>query len=71
MLFRSVVTGLPGEGSSLLRKLWLRFDKTAFYLVDQEGALRPVSVLDRAEAGRDIGQGILPYVGLTPVRLGE
>ncbi|MCI8653724.1 MAG: hypothetical protein HFF11_08545 [Angelakisella sp.] len=67
----AVVTGLPGEGSSLLRKLWLRFDKTAFYLVDQEGALRPVSVLDRAEAGRDIGQGILPYVGLTPVRLGE
>lgn len=67
----AVVTGLPGEGSSLLRKLWFRFDTVEFYLVDQEGVLRPVSVLDKAEAGRDSSQGILPYIGLAPAHLAE
>ena len=67
----AVVTGLPGEGSSLLRKLWLRFDQVEFYLVEQDGSLRPVGVLDKAEAGRDSSQGILPYIGLAPVHLTE
>lgn len=67
----AVVTGLPGKGSDLLRKLWLRFEEAAFYLVDQEGVLRPVNVLDKAEAGRDERLGILPYIGLTPLHLNE
>jgi len=67
----AVVTGLPGAGSDLLRKLWLRFDEVDFYLVDQEGSLRPVDVLDKAEAGRNSRFDILPYIGLTPLHLSE
>lgn len=69
----AVVTGLPGEGSDLLRKLWLRFDKVDFYLVERDGSLRPVDVLDKAEAGRDGPRDILPYIGigLAPLQASE
>ena len=67
----AVVTGLPGEGSSLLRKLWLRFDELDFYLVERDGSLRPVDVLDKAEAGRTGPRDILPYIGLTPLQASE
>ena len=46
----AVVTGLPGEGSTLLQKLWVRFeDEVDFYVVDHEGELRPVTLADQAE----------------------
>ena len=46
----AVVTGLPGEGSTLLQKLWMRFeDEVDFYVVDHEGELRPVTLADQAE----------------------
>lgn len=46
----AVVTGLPGEGSSLLQKLWLRFAAVDFYMVDHDGQLRQVTIADQAEA---------------------
>lgn len=45
----AVVTGLPGEGSDLLQKLWLRFTEVDFYMVDHDGELRPVTIADQAE----------------------
>lgn len=46
----AVVTGLPGEGSTLLQKLWMRFeDEVDFYVVDHDGELRPVTLADQAE----------------------
>lgn len=45
----AVVTGLPGEGSTLLQKLWMRFDEVDFYMVDHDGELRPVTLADQAE----------------------
>lgn len=47
----AVVTGLPGEGSSLLPRLWTRFSEVDFYMVDQHGAMRSVTVADRAAVG--------------------
>lgn len=44
----AVVTGLPGEGSGLLPKLWTRFSGTEFYMVDHDGTLRAVTVADWA-----------------------
>jgi len=45
----AVITGLPGEGSDLLQKLWLRFTGVDFYMVDHDGELRPVTIADQAE----------------------
>jgi hypothetical protein len=44
----AVVTGLPGEGSTLLRRLWMRFEKVDFYVVEHGGDLRLVNITDRA-----------------------
>lgn len=44
----AVVTGLPGEGSGLLPKLWTRFSQVDFYMVDHNGELRAVTIADRA-----------------------
>ena len=46
----AVVTGLPGEGSSLLQKLWTRFAEVEFYMVDHSGELRAVTIADQARA---------------------
>ena len=43
----AVVTGLPGQGSSLLHKIWMRFESVSFFTVDHEGLLRPVTIADR------------------------
>jgi len=45
----AVITGLPGEGSDLLQKLWLRFAEVDFYMVDHGGELRQVTIADQAE----------------------
>lgn len=47
----AVVTGLPGEGSALLPKLWARFSEVDFYMVDEDGEPREVTIADRAAAG--------------------
>lgn len=46
----AVVTGLPGQGSTLLQRLWMRFGEVAFYMVDHDGNLRLVNIADRAQA---------------------
>lgn len=46
----AVVTGLPGEGSSLLPKLWARFSDVDFYLVDEDGEPREATIADKAAA---------------------
>lgn len=46
----AVVTGLPGEGSSLLQKLWTRFSEVDFYMVGHDGELRAVTIADQARA---------------------
>lgn len=46
----AVVTGLPGEGSRLLQKLWTRFAGVAFYMVEDDGELREVTIADQAKA---------------------
>lgn len=43
----SVVTGLPGQGSTLLHKIWMRFENISFFTVDHDGELRPVTIADR------------------------
>lgn len=51
----AVITGLPGEGSGLLPKLWTRFSGVDFYMVDHDGALRSVTIADRAAAAGRAG----------------
>lgn len=46
----AVVTGLPGEGSALLPKLWARFADVDFYIVEDDGEPREVTIADRAAA---------------------
>lgn len=46
----AVITGLPGQGSSLLQRLWMRFEEVDFYMVDHDGGLRMVNIADRARA---------------------
>ena len=46
----AVVTGLPGQGSTLLQKLWMRFDEISFYVVDHDGSLRMANIADQAQA---------------------
>ena len=43
----AVITGLPGEGSTLLQRLWMRFEDVDFYMVGHDGSLRPVNIADR------------------------
>ena len=43
----AVVTGLPGQGSTLLHRIWMRFEQISFFTVDHEGELRPVTIADR------------------------
>lgn len=43
----AVITGLPGEGSTLLQRLWMRFEDVDFYMVEHDGSLRPVNIADR------------------------
>ena len=45
-----VVTGMPGKGSTLLQRLWTRFEYLAFYTVESDGATQPVTALNRALA---------------------
>ena len=43
-----VVTGLPGRGSSLLQRLWTRFEYISFHTVEADGAVNPVTPVKRA-----------------------
>lgn len=43
----AVITGLPGDGSTLLQRLWMRFEDVNFYMVEHDGSLRPVNLADR------------------------
>lgn len=43
-----VVTGLPGKGSTLLQRLWTRFEFLSFYTVEENGEPRPVTAVNRA-----------------------
>lgn len=45
-----VVTGLPGPGSKLLPRLWIRFAQLDFYMVEPDGTPQAVTPLDRALA---------------------
>lgn len=45
-----VVTGMPGHGSTLLQRLWTRFEYLSFYSVDADGMAQSVTALNRALA---------------------
>lgn len=63
----AVVTGLPGTGSTLLQRLWMRFEETPFYLVDHDGSLHPVTIADRTGFSPLSRTALLP----PPLRLAE
>lgn len=46
----NVITGLPGKGSTLLQRLWTRFQYLSFYTVETDGAVQSVTMVDRALA---------------------
>lgn len=56
----AVVTGLPGEESDLLPKLWTRFSQVDFYMVDHDGEPRPVTIADRVGERRRCAAAVAP-----------
>lgn len=46
----NIVTGMPGKGSTLLQRLWTRFEYLSFYTVETDGTVQAVTVVDRALA---------------------
>lgn len=52
----AVVTGLPGGDSALLPKLWARFSEVDFYMVEDDGELREVTIADQAAASIPSGK---------------
>ena len=46
----NVVTGMPQGKSSLLHRIWMRFEQISFFVVDEKGKLSPVTLKDRVTA---------------------
>ncbi len=46
----NVITGMPKGGSSLLHRIWMRFEQISFFVVNEEGEAVPITLKDRVTA---------------------